>query len=369
MKSVDEAANTTLVQMTGLFDGFFDWLKQQYDPQSGGFYYARSSKTSGAFTPDIESTAQAINILERCQLLDTISEEMKRSWVRFFQQKQSPVNGYFYDDHPNMPKDEVMVGRAIAYSDNALRKLGSAPLYPLPVTMNAAPAYMESPSTYRKWLEGMDLRNSWRGCDRLCNSASYIFDLHAGEREKYLQTAFDFFERIQDPVTGLWGEGSLYVKISGTFKLHTFYGRFSVPMPRTSEMYNSILDCLRFEKAIDMCYIRNPIHLLSSMKIEVPAAEMAEIAAITLRNMVLLKRDDGGFSRELDHSPKAPNVAQVKKNEYYPDMPEPVHLGLGLVEGDMNAGTQAVLIHALCAELMHADWQPLKPANENLFGS
>ncbi|MGV2788296.1 hypothetical protein GNF98_21970, partial [Clostridium perfringens] len=30
--------------------------------------------------------------------------------------------------------------------------------------------------------------------------------------------------------------------------------------------------------------------------------------------------------------------------EYYPDMPEAVPLGKGEVEGDMNAGTQAILI-------------------------
>lgn len=38
-----------------LFEGFFEWLGGQYDPATGGFYYARSSVDSGEFEPDIES--------------------------------------------------------------------------------------------------------------------------------------------------------------------------------------------------------------------------------------------------------------------------------------------------------------------------
>ena len=50
-----------------------------------------------------------------------------------------------------------------------------------------------------------------------------------------------------------------------------------------------------------MCYIRNPISLLTSMKLRIPEEDVLEIAEITLRNMARLKRADGGFSREIDH--------------------------------------------------------------------
>lgn len=100
-----------------------------------------------------------------------------------------------------------------------------------------------------------------------------------------------------------------------------------------------------------MCYIRNPIHLLSYMKLPIPEEELREIIQITLANMRKLLRADGGFSRELAHSPTAPNVAQVKQGEHYPDMPKAVHIGGGRVEGDMNAGTQALLIRSVCHQL------------------
>lgn len=335
----------------GLFEGFFEWLEGQYDAASGGFYYARSSRDSDAFTPDIESTAQALGIIERCGLQQRLADDIKTGIVRFFQSKQDPRAGYFYDADPRMRKDDVMVGRALGYSVGALRKLGAAPLHPLPGNRNMAPAYCRSPEAYAEWLRSISLANSWRGCDRLCNSAPYLNQITPADREPFLSEALSYFASIQDPVTGLWGEGTLYVRISGTFKLLTFYNRFQAPLPRTPEIYRSLLHALRNEKAVDMCYIRNPISLLTSMKLRIPEEDVLEIAEITLRNMARLKRADGGFSREIDHSPPAPNVAQVKQGEYYPDMPEAVPLGKGEIEGDMNAGTQAILIRYSLREL------------------
>ncbi|UUZ95646.1 hypothetical protein LJK87_15115 [Paenibacillus sp. P25] len=75
--------------------------------------------------------------------------------------------------------------------------------------------------------------------------------------------------------------------------------------------------------------------------------------------MKRLLRQDGGFSRELKHSPPAPNVAQVKEGESYPDMPAPVSIGKGLVEGDMNAATQALLIRYSCYEFCGLTPRPL----------
>ncbi|WP_338143313.1 hypothetical protein [Paenibacillus whitsoniae] len=344
-------AHGLLSELDELFAGFDGWLRGQYDAASGGFYYAPSSRAmSGG--PDIESTAQALNILERFGWLGGMPEEMKRGLVRFFESKQDAASGYFYDAHPAMREDEVMVGRAISYSMNALRKLGGQPRYALPVAAKQAPAYMASPEAYAAWLRSVPLVNSWRGCDRLSTSSVFIGQVEdEGKKAAFAKTAFDFFAETQDPETGLWGEGSYYVRISGTFKLHIFYDRFGVPLPREDRIYRSILHALREEEAADMCYIRNPIHLLSYMQVDIPPAELEEIISITLANMKRLLRADGGFSRELAHSPTAPNVAQVKPGEVYPDMPQAVPIGGGLVEGDMNAGTQALLIRAVIYRL------------------
>lgn len=348
------------------FQGFFEWLDGQYDEDSGGFYYAASSRRSGMLAPDIESTAQALNILERTGLLGRWSDAMRRKTVRFFQARQDPATGFFYDPDPNMRRDEVMVVRALGYSLGALRKFGETPLHPLPERSIATPGYMDTPAAYGEWLRTVSLSNSWRGCDRLSASAAHLLVLPPEKRAPYLREVFSYLAAIQDPDSGLWGEGSRYVRISGTFKLHIFYRRFEVPLPREAEIYRSILETLRRDEAVDMCYIRNPISLLSSLKIRIPVDELEEIAAITLANMGRLKQDDGGFSRELGHSVPAPNVAQVKSGEDYPDMPAPVPLGLGEAEGDMNAGTQAILIRYTLRELAGLPVKPFAVA-EHLF--
>ncbi|RCW76738.1 hypothetical protein [Saliterribacillus persicus] len=339
-----EKDTAILKDLDQLFSGLTEWMRRQYDPTSGGYFYAASSKSSGLFQPDIESTAQALNILIRNDCLLNIPKDIKNKMISFFQHKQDPKTGYFFDEHPAMRKDEVMVHRALGYSINSLRRLGSVPLYEQPVAKNEAPSYTESITAYRKKWESIDLRNSWRGCDLLASSTVYIGQMDEKKRNACVDAMAHFLEEIQDPQTGLWGEGSLYVKISGTFKLHTFYKRFDLPMPNQEKIYQSIMTCLRTEKAVDMCYIRNPIDLLAYLEVNMTNEELNEIAEITIKNMKKLKRSDGAFSRELKHSPKAPNVAQIKANEYYPNMPEAVPLSLGKVEGDMNATTQATLI-------------------------
>lgn len=367
-QGINASVRELLAEMDQLFDGFGDWLGGQMDATSGGFYYAASSRRMPGATPDIESTAQALNILERCGWLASVPTEMKEGCLRFFQGKQEASSGYFYDENQLMREDEVMVARAISYSVNALRKLGGQPLFALPYEARRAPAYMSSPEDYLAWLESVELTNSWRGCDRLSTSNVYVRQVEPeNRREEFTRTAFNFFAKEQDPFTGLWGEGSYYVRISGTFKLHIFYDHFHVPLPREERIYQSILYALRHEEAADMCYIRNPIHLLSYMKLSIPEDELREIIAITLANMKRLLRADGGFSRELAHSPTAPNVAQVKLGEYYPGMPKAVHIGKGEVEGDMNAGTQALLIRSVCYKLAGIEEPALTNAPKALF--
>lgn len=360
----EQPISQLLEQLDEVYVGLFKWLAGQYSPEHGGFYYAKSSWNDTSFVPDIESTSQSLNILERQQLLDQMPEKMKRELVGFYQKKQHPQTGYFLDAHPAMSKDEVMVHRSINYSTGSLRKLGSKPLYPLPFEANSAPDYVKSPEAYLEKWKSIDLSNSWRGCDRLATSCTYIGQMPEAEQAPFLEEASRYLQSIQDPETGLWGEGSLYVRISGTFKLHTFYSRFGIPMPNTNRIYQSVLHCLRTEIASDMCYIRNPIDLISYIRVTISQVELKEILTITITNMEKLKRSDGGFSRELNTSPPAPNVAQVKMGEYYPDMPEPVALSQGLYEGDINASTQATLIRRQSYRLAGCVEEPLQEAAE-----
>ncbi|MCR8636582.1 hypothetical protein [Paenibacillus radicis (ex Xue et al. 2023)] len=361
-----EEIQEQLGELDALFVFFYEWLAGQYDPATGGFYYARSSYDMVNFIPDIESTAQAVNIIERSGLLNELPERVRQGLIAFFQNKQDADSGYFYDADDNMRKDEVMVGRALGYSTRSLQKLGGQPLYTLPHKKQEPPAFMQSPDAYVEWLKSVDLRNSWRGCDLMCAPNHHVASLNEQDRHSYVEAAAAYFASMQDPETGLWGGGNLYIRISGTFKLNMFYKRFGVPVPHLDRIFRTIQLCLRTEEAIDMCWIRNPLDLLEAFReeLKVPADEYAEIMRISVANMKKLLRSDGGFSRELKHSPPAPNVAQVKEGEFYPYMPVAVPIGLGRVEGDMNAGTQALWIRQIGYELGGFDHEPLEYAHK-----
>jgi hypothetical protein len=354
--------NTNILkEFDSLFVGFYDWLAGQYDHRTGGFYYARSSFDMEDFEPDIESAKMGLNIVERAGLLEDMPQAVREKMIRFFQNKQDPKDGFFYDKDPNMRHDEVMVMRAFGFAMGALRTLGAEPLYPLPDGIHTAPDYLATPETYLEWLKSVDLRNSWRGCDLLGTPNHHLLRMEESKRKPYIETAYRYFTSIQDPETGLWGGGNLYIRISGTFKLRSFFRAFRLPVPNVDRIYRSLLTCLRTEEAMDMCWVRNPMDLLNSFRgeLDIPEQEREEFLRITCDNLRRFLKPDGGFSREVLHSPPAPNVAQVKEGEYYPYMPKAVPIGKGLVEGDMNAGTQALLIRNIAYRLFNLDPQPL----------
>jgi len=203
----------------------------------------------------------------------------------------------------------------------------------------------------------------------MSSSTHHLKRMNESERKPMVEAALRYFNSIQDAETGLWGGGNLYIQISGTFKLRSFYRAFDIPVPHVDRIYRTLLTALRTEDAIDMCWVRNPMDLLGTFQesLIIPDDERFEIMEITYANLQRFLKPDGGFSREVDHSPSAPNVAQVKAGERYANMPKPVNIGKGLVEGDMNAGTQAIWIRELCHKLAKLEYAPLSAFSEGFW--
>lgn len=345
LSGIDE----TLKKIDGLLEGFYQWFAGQYDPETGGFYYAPSSIGPPEFQPDIESTAQAVYILSSSGLVDVIPPEVKQKLIRFIQSRQDPRTGYFYDPHNKMREVYRMVGRAVIYSKNCLAALGSKPLYPLPGErgIDNLPEQFQNPEQYRTWLENLNWRDPWMAGDAIQVSGNYLVQLSESERRPFLEQVLDFLREKQDGSTGFWGEGDPFRLLSGAFKIALFYNRVDESIPNPERIYQSIFNCIRTEIPTDMCFVRNPVDLLSSLAphlTDIPKDDLLEFLRITSKNLALFKRPDGGFSRGIDKSPAAPNE---------------VVLGRGLCEGDMNAGTQALRIRNYCYNLAGRKAAPL----------
>lgn len=328
-----------LKEFDPLYEKFYTWLAGQYDAASGGFYYAVSSKISPEFQPDIESTGQAVNILEASSLMETMPEKMKKQIINFFLERQTP-EGYFFDPQNDMRNVERMVARAVMYSCTSLRALGGSPKYAPPgKNADTLPEHFKSFELLEKWLDARPWDYAWMAGDNIQATGAYIHLMPKAEQDKYLDFICKYLIEHQDKKTGLWGDGRPYIKLSGAFKLALFYRGFGLTIPNAELLYQSVLEILRTDISEDMCWTRNPMDLLIALRKQLgkyPEEDIVEILTITLANLKQYLKPDGGFSRHVEASLEVPNN---------------VPLGKGLPEGDMNASTQGLRIRTVAYQL------------------
>ncbi len=117
------------------------WLANLYDPGTGGFYYSNSARNNETYLPDLESTHQAINLVEtiltgyRGTLTDYFGEEIAEKFVTFVNSMQAEDNGYFY--HPQWPREAIDKNTARLTKDlddavGILNIFGASPKYDTP---------------------------------------------------------------------------------------------------------------------------------------------------------------------------------------------------------------------------------------------
>lgn len=317
-----------------LFSAFFRWFTRLYDPGSGGFYYAHSSLKEDRFRPDIESTAQAVNIMQMTGTSRLLGPEAKHKVISFFRSRQDR-DGYFTDPHNSMREFDRMKARALAYSIEALKELGASPLYKPPGTVTGRlPVHLQSEENYIRWLEERPWEDAWMACDNISAASVYFRYMNPQRQKRFTRLTAGWLAERQDP-DGLWSRGRPLVRISGTFKLALFYRNCGLEMPEPQKIFGSLKAALQEDRADDFCWVRNPVELLSVLirnGLEPSEKELSFIFSHTLENLQIFLRPDGGFSRHRTCSLAVPNN---------------VELGLGLEEGDMNASTQAVRVRKL----------------------
>ena len=136
----DKIVEATKEYFSIMRGGVAEWLAGLYDPNIGGFYYSASGRDHEGYLPDLESTGQAICILQYNNMLDHIGgtknlpDFMKKQIVSFIKPLQDP-NGYFY--HPQWTKertDRLVERRArdLSYGVSALMTAGGRPTYDTP---------------------------------------------------------------------------------------------------------------------------------------------------------------------------------------------------------------------------------------------
>ena len=74
------------------------WIAALWDKESGGFYFSPSAKNTDGYLPDIESTGQALGVLQDLGITPdplTFPEPFIKKTLTFLRELQDP-DGFFY---------------------------------------------------------------------------------------------------------------------------------------------------------------------------------------------------------------------------------------------------------------------------------
>ncbi len=329
-------------------DGVAEFILSLYDAETGLFYYSTSARDYEQFGPGIESTYQALSLLEKGMpqgfgkdFYASLPQSYKEKAAKIIQSWQSSDDGYFYVPWQSVEQTDAKRERDLTAAKYLLSKLGAKPLYPLPserleeaysVASLLSTAGLSDTSHYnsreemKKWLDGLNWSSPYAALHQISSSFSMIKSAGLGD---YVR---DYVTARQNADTGLWGDSADYDATDAALKASVIYD-VNHPYPNFDKMVDSTLSVITGEQSPDtVCAVWNPLSLLvnaaSTYIYSEYAAErqtvhsvLGDIIDITARNIRPFKCSDGGLSY---YELYTPHKAQGSDN------------GLGLKEGNTD---------------------------------
>ncbi len=349
-----------------------DWLKWMvdlYDPATGCFYYANSSRDFNEFLPDAESTCQALDMLEELGLFAccnnswerALPKEMREKCLAYIQSLQDEDDGYFY--HPQWGKGigHARLGRDYTQCLALIEMMGGKPLYktaterikeqsaastePKAESEAALPEHLKSEEALRSYIDKLAIRNTFHGVGHILSSQTSLIKA-AGLADACIA----HLDAYQSSETGYWGEGKEheYDKISGIIKIGALYSGLGGRLKHMDKVIDSAIDTILSTRDPDnICFVFNSVGGLGTAVGNV--RRMSNPNATDVTNIdVVLKKVYARFPDMID--------ATIKKLELFrhPDGSFSYYQGKSLVnnqgviasrgydEGDINGTTVAI---------------------------
>ena len=329
-------------------DKVLDFVLSLYDPDTGLFYYSISARDNSQFGPGIESTYQALNLMEKGMpqgfggdFYAQLPESYKEKTVKTLQSWQNEHDGYFYVPWQSTEQTDAKRERDLSAAVNLLSKLGGKALYPLPserfeknayslsVMSDEAPSdtsHYDSEAQMKLWLDNLNWSNPYASLHQISSSFSMIKSAGLGDFVR------NYVTEKQNPQTGLWGSGLNYDATDAALKASVLYDR-EHPYPEFEKMVESTLSVITGNESADtVCAVWNPLSLLVNASKTYSYTEFSEerklvhsilpdIIDITTQNIKPFKCSDGGLSY---YKLYTPHKVQGSDN------------GLGLKEGNTD---------------------------------
>ena len=345
-----------------------DWYANLYDPKIGGFYYSNSARENEGFLPDIESTSFALGSFRGLGMAGKFNNDifaalppyMKTQVGSFIKGLQDP-NGYFY--HPQWGKEMTdkqipRRGRDLTMATRVLDWCGLAPTYDTPsgikgdgLLADGTPAILPSQpevsdapdggkvftpilrdkESFLEYLSGFEIDLNDPNTSYYVGSAFECQAVQIAARDKELEAAgadyrfadilADWFEKYQDPSTGIFANPDKVGlrAINGVLKIASAYSRIGKPFPNAVAAFRSARNVIiSDEEPNTVCWVLNPWYSLtvimgnvaetsrknndyaSERQIAELRAEMIknypEMIRATAKNLMKFRKPDGSFS-------------------------------------------------------------------------
>ncbi len=357
------------------------WIANLYDSGTGGFYYSNSGRDTEGFAPDIESTIQALNLLQNNGMFDDfghdtaeklqngLPKDMQAKIVAFVQGCQSNVDGYFH--HPQWEGMDSTwtsrLNRDLSWALGLLEYFGAEPLYDLPTDrVNSASAltgrlgfssakmvskvvlaegadlsFLESIEAFEAYLKSFD----WETESYQAGSTTGTLTAQISARgPEYVALYESFLNERQKDKNGLWEDDVCYASVNGLMKITAAFNSLGIELQYADKAFASAIQMAKHEgadsegfQASHIVDVYNPWYVMRDILKNVQMHGDYEMAqklrssliseAVSLIECSMLKttpfkKNDGSFGYNWDYSPEKSSGAPVA-------VP-------GTVEGDVN---------------------------------
>ena len=325
-----------------------DWLIGMYDGESGGFYYSQSSKDNEEFEPDIESTTQALSLLDHFGLFEctdhgktNLPEWFKDDTYAFLSSRQDKDDGYFYDPVYRETANKAKKERNTVFVTSCFNwYIGKSPLYPTPMerlskeenkkeTTRADQSMYKTKESFIAWLDEIAKKQP--------DSYNWGSDISSGRSmitaTGHLYDTVEWLKARQNKENGTWEKEFNMTAVNGVLKISGYFNKDTEPFPNY-EIY--VKNLVEFTKTFSPGTAAATWNPMGSLKVildnlnEPPAPDIqkmidegiADMIVNTVRAMREFRQPDFGFGYGKKGSSKFSNDVQVS---------------LGLPEGDVNA--------------------------------
>ncbi len=289
-----------LRQVFSADDDFVAWIANLYDPATGGFYYSNSARNNETYLPDLESTYQAIGLIEMIitgyegSLVNYLGEEIAGAFVTFVNNMQAEDNGYFY--HPQWPKEAIdkNVLRRTADLNSAvgiLNYFSASPKYDTPngikgsdtvtpvsgmttpltkstvsavsyvVSANASvgdiyvPPHLKDAAQFTTYLQGFRINSDTAAaCEKILSELAQYravdeYAVSNGEEPYVINALIKFLARYQLG-TGTWSsDANIYTAFAALSDVAKVYNALETPIPNAIDIFGNASRLLQFNEA------------------------------------------------------------------------------------------------------------------------